>query len=1393
MTDAGGIFLDIFTRLNMASVDRTLTDVKAIMREGGVKSSRAFSEGFTLDSAKAQFGELVEVSNNAYREMELGLKNLQVAEARINNLRAQNFKRSSEEMVAAQRRVDEAISASQKLVNTASARSAAVAAAPRGRSEPESRSQIIPLPRGVSRIGAGAALGALGIGAESIRVAATTGTNMQQIMSEHQERNPAYLAQQIQGIYRLSGRVPFSPQELSSVYKDIENHGYTGQAALALLQTSAQAAVATQADLKDTTDGLMTTLKDFGAQSELTSSNTATFKKGLEDLNQVAGQLIITMGQLKGVSPDELFKSLGSVEPTAMKFMTGLSGPAASAQIMTALALGAQVGIGPQQMSHNVSGIITTLGGMSPGSKLYSAAGQLGLNPENLVSTMQSKGLFAVMQQIQAAMAAHTNPATGKVDIGWRFNNAEVNDLIHQDESGLSEGAKAYVNSHSQIREGLASPFSIKKDLHKAIQSGQIDAGDAQDILTLSQWYSKVNGPNRFTKQGSPTDLTEGQLWQIMFGRGDISRTAAIMGNSAQEGQALADQLTSTGAGALKKGFSEMMKTLPEQWKQLGSSLQALAGQLGEHAIPALTHFVGDLNGAADWLGRHKTAEQALVAVLGTIAGAWGASKVINLFGDLAPAFATLKTGAINLGQLMSNRLPTQFGEDVATAGGTLKTGATTAAAEMGTAGETLETGATEAAGEIKTAGAAFRGALVGAAAAFAAGIAVPRGDNWLQQQSWYKRATGGGWLKNPLGSMANVFLGTQEYLGKTAGLYDGPVQFGSPPDSWHQPGHARGGIVGYKFGGKVADPQPLMSMPDMKRDSILGLLPDGTPVGLRGGEGILTPEAVAKIGGKDGVDALNNPWADPWNVATTFYGSFAKGVAKYSPWGKYLEASSQTLDALQQEFDQSTEMHTTGGKKGKLYDRIIASLAKNGGAWPVTDSGNPRAKSGIVNAVKQAYLEAGFPPDQWHSLEHIISHESSWNPSARNPKSGAYGLGQFLGHEKDKYGAMGAYSGNPYYEARAMMQYIKDRYGNPANAWSFWRGHNWYSKGGVVGFDKGGVVDPAFWSPDDPKGRTHRMRHQHGTGATTWIIPQIPNDPGSMVHFPGNDSIGARAPIPHMPPFGPFADIQDRQNAAHGGIIGFNVGGLVPQPPNITDLARTHGIAPMDHIAKAPKIADKQAKPPKQQPARETAVVAPPSHIPTTGGDRGIQTNPSRQGGMDNTSKGFGLQGGLIGSAEGAVQQGIMLAGMGADAMGGGGGGDAAAMAANQAMQIGFQLANRAIGYGGQFLGILGSGLIETFLPNDSPLADPTNNLFGKVALGIAGAHPSPKNLAGQSAMQLKPKQDLDMGASAAKQVLPAVHIDQVHNHSRDANWDSMRRAIDKATFGGLGVGGQF
>ena len=114
-------------------------------------------------------------------------------------------------------------------------------------------------------------------------------------------------------------------------------------------------------------------------------------------------------------------------------------------------------------------------------------------------------------------------------------------------------------------------------------------------------------------------------------------------------------------------------------------------------------------------------------------------------------------------------------------------------------------------------------------------------------------------------------------------------------------------------------------------------------------------------------------------------------------------------------------------------------------------------------DAVYKAYRDAGFADAMWPDYVQMVNRESAWNPEARNPSSGAYGLAQFLGQGNvDKY-LGGSSSGVPVdVQAKGMMAYIKDRYGDPSKAWEFWQKNNWYADGGRVKpflYDAGGLL----------------------------------------------------------------------------------------------------------------------------------------------------------------------------------------------------------------------------------------------------------------------------------------------------------------------------------------------
>jgi hypothetical protein len=99
--------------------------------------------------------------------------------------------------------------------------------------------------------------------------------------------------------------------------------------------------------------------------------------------------------------------------------------------------------------------------------------------------------------------------------------------------------------------------------------------------------------------------------------------------------------------------------------------------------------------------------------------------------------------------------------------------------------------------------------------------------------------------------------------------------------------------------------------------------------------------------------------------------------------------------------------------------------------------------KSDVAIAAYQEYLKDIVPDREELCYYNIVDRESKWNPLAQNPKSTAFGIGQFLNStwklvdfKKTK---------NPYDQIDAMVEYVKVVYGDGCKAWDFRYRNGWY------------------------------------------------------------------------------------------------------------------------------------------------------------------------------------------------------------------------------------------------------------------------------------------------------------------------------------------------------------
>ena len=132
-----------------------------------------------------------------------------------------------------------------------------------------------------------------------------------------------------------------------------------------------------------------------------------------------------------------------------------------------------------------------------------------------------------------------------------------------------------------------------------------------------------------------------------------------------------------------------------------------------------------------------------------------------------------------------------------------------------------------------------------------------------------------------------------------------------------------------------------------------------------------------------------------------------------------------------------------------KVTGAMSAKIAGSTGGGSVAGPG-VAGTGPVMEQVKAEFAKYGWDKDPyWSAMDWIIGKESSWNPTARNPNGGAFGLFQFLGSTKDQY--LPDENPNPGIQGAAGARYVKDRYGDPLAAKAFWEQNGWYDQGGIA------------------------------------------------------------------------------------------------------------------------------------------------------------------------------------------------------------------------------------------------------------------------------------------------------------------------------------------------------
>ncbi|MEV4443561.1 transglycosylase SLT domain-containing protein [Streptomyces sp. NPDC049577] len=150
--------------------------------------------------------------------------------------------------------------------------------------------------------------------------------------------------------------------------------------------------------------------------------------------------------------------------------------------------------------------------------------------------------------------------------------------------------------------------------------------------------------------------------------------------------------------------------------------------------------------------------------------------------------------------------------------------------------------------------------------------------------------------------------------------------------------------------------------------------------------------------------------------------------------------ARKQAAEAAtaKKEAAEAKEKKDAEAKAAKERDQDITSRSatRDASSFPV--------KGSYSVAEVQAMARQIVPSDQFQCFSHIVNNESSWDYTATNASSGAYGLVQAL--PAGKMASAGAdWRTNPATQIKWGLSYMNEQYGSPCGAWSFWQANNWY------------------------------------------------------------------------------------------------------------------------------------------------------------------------------------------------------------------------------------------------------------------------------------------------------------------------------------------------------------
>jgi septal ring factor EnvC (AmiA/AmiB activator) len=142
----------------------------------------------------------------------------------------------------------------------------------------------------------------------------------------------------------------------------------------------------------------------------------------------------------------------------------------------------------------------------------------------------------------------------------------------------------------------------------------------------------------------------------------------------------------------------------------------------------------------------------------------------------------------------------------------------------------------------------------------------------------------------------------------------------------------------------------------------------------------------------------------------------------------------------ISRKIDQALELRDLRVQAKSALDNKIRALEGEAGVLRVTLQQRQQRQAGQVRGGGKCDLSGTSDAEYF-----IIMRESGGDPTADNPRSTAFGLGQLLIDGRRHYLGANADTVDCGLQLQAFRGYVRDRYGTAENARAFWVSNGWY------------------------------------------------------------------------------------------------------------------------------------------------------------------------------------------------------------------------------------------------------------------------------------------------------------------------------------------------------------